>query len=84
VGYQIVITHFFQSIGKAKVSIFLSLSRQLLFLMPILLVLPRFFGLDGVWFALPSSDLIAAIVAFAIMRKYMRQFKVQHQQQDNG
>ncbi len=84
VGYQIVITHFFQSIGKAKVSIFLSLSRQLLFLLPILLILPRFFALDGVWFSLPCSDLIAAVVAFIIMRKYMNHFKAQHKLQENG
>lgn len=77
VGCQIVITNFFQSIGKAKISIFLSLSRQLIFLLPILLILPRFLNLDGVWFSLSLSDAIAAIVALAIMTKYMRFFKQQ-------
>ena len=84
VGCQMVITNFFQSIGKAKVSIFLSLSRQLLFLLPVLLILPRFMGLDGVWMAFPISDFVAALVAVAIITKYMRQFKVQHQQQQHG
>ena len=77
IGYQIVVTNFFQSIGKAKVSIFLSLSRQLIFLLPILLLLPLFFGLDGVWASLPASDFLAAFVSFLIMRKYMKHFKAQ-------
>ena len=77
VGYQIVVTNFFQSIGKAKVSIFLSLSRQLIFLLPALLLLPPFFGLDGVWASLPFSDLLASVVSFFIMRKYMKHFKAQ-------
>lgn len=77
VGYQIVVTNFFQSIGKAKVSIFLSLSRQLIFLLPMLLILPPFFGLDGVWASLPASDILAALVSFLIMRKYMKHFKAQ-------
>ena len=77
IGYQIVVTNFFQSIGKAKVSIFLSLSRQLIFLLPMLLLLPPFFGLDGVWASLPASDILAAFVSFLIMRKYMKHFKAQ-------
>lgn len=48
-----VVTNFFQCIGKVKVSIFLSLSRQLLILVPLLGILPCFFGLDGIWYALP-------------------------------
>ena len=62
VGGQIVIQNFFQSIGKPKVSIFLSLTRQLLFLIPTLLILPAFFGLNGVWWSLAVSDLLAFIV----------------------
>lgn len=67
VGYQMVITNFFQSIGKAKVSIFLSLSRQLIFLLPPLIVLPRFWGIDGILWSMPLSDLMAAIVTAIIM-----------------
>ena len=84
VGYQIVTTNFFQSIGKAKVSIFLSLSRQLLFLLPLLLVLPRFLNLDGVWLSFSVADSISAIVAFAIMWKYIRHFKKQQELKSNG
>jgi len=84
IGVQMVITNFFQSIGKAKVSIFLSLSRQLLFLLPVLLVLPRFWGLDGVWISFPVSDTIAFVVTVAIMARYMQQFKLLHRQQTHG
>lgn len=84
IGSQMVITSFFQSIGKAKISIFLSLSRQLIFLLPLVIILPRFFGLDGVWIALPASDTIAAIVTWAIMAKYMRKFKKELNHQTYG
>ena len=72
IGYQMVITNFFQSIGKAGMSIFLSLSRQMLFLLPLLIILPPVLGVDGVWIALPVSDVIAAIVAAIIMTVYMK------------
>lgn len=75
IGYQIVVTNFFQSIGKAKISVFLSLSRQMLFLVPMLLVLPPIFGVDGVWYALPASDALACITASAMMYIYMKKFR---------
>ena len=56
VGAQIVIGNFFQSIGKAKISIFLSLTRQLLYLLPSLIFFPRFMGLDGIWTSMPVAD----------------------------
>lgn len=77
VGAQMVITNFFQSIGKAKVSIFLSLSRQMIFLLPMLLMLPLLFDLDGVVWSIPASDTVAFIVTVAIMWVYMRKFKRQ-------
>ena len=75
VGYQMVVTSFFQSIGKAKVSMFLSLSRQLIFLLPLLAVLPPIYGVEGVWWAMPISDTVAAVVTFFMMMSYMRKFK---------
>ena len=75
VGFQMVVTNFFQCIGKVKLSIFLSLSRQLLFLLPLLFILPLFGGLKGVWLALPSSDAIAAIVAAGVMTAFMRRLR---------
>ena len=75
VGYQMIVTNFFQSIGKAKISIFLSLSRQLLFLVPLIGVMPVFFGVNGVWVAMPISDSFSAIFALVMMVRYMRVFK---------
>ncbi len=69
VGCQIVIQNFFQSVGKPKISIFLSLTRQLIFLIPFLIIIPRYFGIDGVWASMTASDLIAfvfAVVTLAI------------------
>ena len=77
VGFQMVVTNFFQCIGKVKISIFLSLSRQLLFLIPFLIILPQFFKLDGVWASLPSSDFLASLVAAIIIMAYMRRLKRQ-------
>lgn len=77
VGFQMVVTNFFQCIGKVKISIFLSLSRQLLFLIPLLIILPNFFDLDGVWASLPSSDFLASLVAAIILVTYMRRMKKQ-------
>lgn len=77
IGYQMVVTNFFQCIGKVKISIFLSLSRQLLFLLPLLAALPHFFGLNGVWAALPSSDFTASFIAAVIMLIFVRRIKRQ-------
>lgn len=75
IGAQMVITNFFQSIGKAKISIFLSLSRQLLFLVPALYLLPKWWGLEGVWLAMPFSDALAALVAYLMLWAYMKKLK---------
>ena len=73
VGFQIVAGNFFQSIGKAKVAMFLSLLRQLILLAPMLLILPTVFGLNGVWMSSPISDLgsslITGIFLFAQLKK---------------
>lgn len=78
VGYQMVVSNFFQSIGKAKISIVLSLSRQLLILLPLLLILPTMFGINGVWVSMPVSDTLSAFMAAWIMIVHMRRFKKQH------
>lgn len=66
VGIQVVITTFFQSIGWIKSSITLSLSRQLIFLIPSLIILPKIFGLDGVWAASPTADFLSFLVTTAV------------------
>jgi putative MATE family efflux protein len=74
IGFQIVVTNFFQSIGKAKISIFLSLTRQFVFLVPCLLILPPFFGLTGAWSAMPVSDGLSTIVSAATIIFFIRKF----------
>ena len=71
VGFQIVSTTFFQSIGKVGQSIFLSLTRQVLFLIPLLLILPRMYQLRGIWSSFPISDLIATLVAAAMIYRQL-------------
>ena len=71
VGFQIVSTTFFQSIGKVGQSIFLSLTRQVLFLIPLLLILPRMYQLQGIWSSFPISDLIATLVAAAMIYRQL-------------
>jgi Na+-driven multidrug efflux pump len=75
VGLQIVISNFFQSIGKAKISIFLSLTRQFIFLIPGILTLPLFFGLNGAWAAIPVADGLAGIVAGITFYRFYKSFK---------
>lgn len=84
VGFQMVATNFFQSLGMASKAIFLSLSRQLLFLLPGLLLLPHLFA-DytsweaswGVWCAIPLSDLLSAIVTLVLLISQLRKFRAQ-------
>ena len=75
VGAQIVIGNFFQSIGKAKISIFLSLTRQLLYLLPGLIILPRYMGLDGIWTCMPVSDFFAFVTAVIALWIYVKKLK---------
>ncbi len=67
VGPQIIIGTYFQSVGQAKVASLISLLRQMLFLVPALLVFPRFLGLDGVWLSLPFADLLGFLTASLIL-----------------
>ena len=75
VGSQATITHFFQSIGKVKVSIFLSLSRQLFLLLPMAYVFPLFWELDGVWYSMPASDFLSFAMTIPMLMWYMKKFK---------
>lgn len=76
VGFQMVTVNFFQSIGMAKISIFLSLTRQLLFLIPMLLLLPLLWGQKGVWLSMPISDILSALVAGWMLYRQFKLFKM--------
>ena len=67
-----VSTNFFLSIGMSKKAIFLSLTRQMLFLIPGLLILPSLLGTSGVWVSMPISDFMAFMVTFILLRKQFR------------
>ncbi|MBR4898821.1 MAG: MATE family efflux transporter [Prevotella sp.] len=79
VASQAIITNFFQCIGKVRVSIFLSLSRQLFMLLPMAYVFPLFFGLDGVWFSMPASDFGSFAMTIPILMWYLRKIKANEQ-----
>lgn len=75
VGFQIVCTNFFQSLGMAGKAVFLSLTRQIIFMIPLLMILPGHFGLDGVWASFPISDSISTIVAAAMLFWQLRKIR---------
>ncbi|WP_273165290.1 MATE family efflux transporter [Bacteroides fluxus] len=75
IGFQMVTSNFFQSIGMAGKAIFLSLTRQMLILLPCLLILPRFFGVAGVWYSMPVSDVLASLIALVMLVMQFRKFK---------
>lgn len=83
VGSQAVITNFFQCIGKVRISIFLSLTRQLIFLLPMAYVFPFFWGLDGVWYSMPASDFVAFAFTIPILLWHIRKFKAYGQTDNN-
>lgn len=78
VGFQIVVGNFFQSIGMAKRSIFLSVSRQLVFLVPFLLIFPEFLGTKGVWMSIAAADGIATITSALMLWHFYHQRATQH------
>ena len=75
VGFQIVSSSFFQSIGFAAKSIIQSLSRQLIFMIPGIIFLPRIWGLDGLWIAMPVSDTLAALLSIYLLLVQLKQLK---------
>ena len=75
VGFQMVVSNFFQCIGMAGRAIFFSLSRQVLFLIPGLLIFPTFFESLGVWISMPISDFVASIVAAIMLIDFLRKWK---------
>lgn len=79
VGFQIVTGNFFQSIGMPKRSIFLSVSRQLLFLTPMLLILPKFWGTAGVWLSISCADCISIITAAVMLWLFFKKGSLRKQ-----
>jgi len=84
VASQAVITNFFQCIGKVKVSIFLSLTRQLFMLLPMAFVFPLFWGLNGVWYSMPASDFAAFAMTIPILMWYLKKIKAKRYDNNNS
>lgn len=74
VGFQMMSVGFFTAVGKAKKAVFLSLTRQLVFLVPLLSLLPMWFGVDGVWMSMPISDLLSVLTTGTMVYLQIRQF----------
>jgi putative MATE family efflux protein len=74
-GFQMVVSTFFQSIGKAQKTIFLSLTRQVVFLIPLLIILPKYMKISGVWISIPISDLASSIIAVCLFTSYYRKLQ---------
>jgi Na+-driven multidrug efflux pump len=78
VGLLMIGTNFFQSLGLVKKSIVLSLSRQILVLLPMLYILPMYIGTDGVWLSFPISDLVSTILTLILLRRLFKKFNTLH------
>ena len=62
VGFQVVAGNFFQSMGQARIAVLLTLLRQVIILIPLIFILPNYFGLRGIWLSMPISDFCSAII----------------------
>jgi len=82
VGFQIIASNYFQAIGKAKLATFLSLLRQIIVLLPLIIILPRFWNVEGVWIANPISDTISAIITFFFFRREVKKLKCGDKRED--
>lgn len=75
IGMSMIGSNYIQSIGNAKQSMFLGLLRQVILLVPMMLILPKFLGLDGVWFSQPVADVISFIITFIVVNKEVKSHK---------
>lgn len=74
VGFQMISTNFFQSLGMVRKSVILSLSRQILFLLPLIYALPKWYGADGVWASFPISDVLATLLSIYMLGRLFKKF----------
>lgn len=81
-GFQIIAAIYFQATGKPKTTMFLSLSRQVLFLIPLVLVLSKLFGVKGVWLAVPCADILSVTVTFIMTKREMKALERLEKEED--
>ena len=75
IGFQIIGSGLYQAMGKAWAALFLALSRQILFLIPLILILPQIYGLDGIWMSFPAADMMAVVITFFMVIYQIRKLK---------
>jgi Na+-driven multidrug efflux pump len=80
VGFQIVSSSYFQAVGKPRHAILLGLSRQVLLLIPAIILLPLVWGLDGIWYAVPTADLCSSLLTGIWLGFELRHLRNQHRQ----
>lgn len=83
IGFQIICSVYFQAVGKPKLSLFISLSRQIIILIPCIIIMSKMFGLTGIWFAAPTSDFISTVITYVLIRKEMKSLKYLQREQEN-
>jgi putative MATE family efflux protein len=83
IGFQVVCSSYFLAVGKPKLSMILTLSRQVIFLLPALLILPRYYGLNGVFYAGPCADLMSSILTGIFIANEIRLLRRQHNEPQN-
>lgn len=71
-AFYIIGANYFQAVGNAKISVFLNLLRQLIIFIPLLLILPKYFGIDGVWYIFPISDLTIFFITFYFIKDHLK------------
>ncbi|MGL5380232.1 MATE family efflux transporter [Clostridium sp.] len=75
IGIQMTASNYYQAVGKVKKAMIISLTRQVIFLIPAFLILPKLFGLQGVWIAGPIADLLAVLLSGVLIFKEMKDLK---------
>jgi len=73
-GYQAVAPGYYRATGKALPAVIFAGLRQIILLIPLVLILPRFFGLNGVWYAFPIADILAAVIVYFVLKKELKSF----------
>ena len=79
IGVQLIGSAYFQAIGKALPALLLTMTKQGFFLIPLVFILPRYFGLVGIWYAFPIADLSATAITYYFLRREMRRNLPQEQ-----
>ena len=75
IGISITGSNYMQSVGNAKSSMILGLLRQVILLIPMIIILPKFLGLDGIWYAQDISDLLSTIITITVLVKELKKYK---------